>query len=69
MRVYILVSDLAINVNRNAEWGLYPQQYPSVSAAKRAASRYPVGEWQVREKILPYEGRDEWKWLMEIMGH
>ena len=69
MKVYILVSDLAINAGRNAEWGPYPRQYESPAAAKRAAEMYPAGQWKVREKILPYEGPDEWKWLMEIMGH
>ena len=67
MKVYILVSDLASNFGRHAEWGPYPRQYESAAVAQKAAARY--GGWQVREVILPYEGRNEWKWLMEIMGH
>ena len=67
MKVYILVSDLASNFGRHAEWGPYPRQYASRAAAQKAAAQY--GNWEVREVILPYEGRDEWKWLMEIMGH
>lgn len=69
MKVYILVSDLAANAGRHAEWGPYPRQYESAAAAQKAAARYAPRGWQVREVSLPYEGPDEWKWLMEIMGH
>ena len=68
MKVYILVSDLAANAGRHAEWGPYPQQYASRAAAQKAAERY-ARHWQVREVILPYEGPNMWEWLMEIMGH
>jgi hypothetical protein len=69
MKAYILVSDAAANFGRHAEWGPYPRQYESRAAAQKAAERYARNQWQVREVILPYEGPNMWKWLMEIMGH